>query len=108
MKLAPAPSHYRKDRTLTWNTSQNCAIEDLVSQVSNLFDIFDDISILLGPDLRFITDLPTMVDVEIPQLKCSFVIKKSRENLSEKLSKIKILPLDVDRSLSKDLLLKYS
>lgn len=75
-----------------------------MTQVSELFDIFEEISVLLGPDLRFIKDIPATVDIEVPPLKCSLVIKKSRENLSEKLDKIKSLSLDVDMSLSEDLL----
>ncbi|GAB0097695.1 hypothetical protein DMENIID0001_133610 [Sergentomyia squamirostris] len=112
MQLAPIlPQHHRKDSlksTPGWTASQTRAVADILSQVSELFDLFDDISILLGPDLRFIRDLPMGgVDMQVPQLKCGLVIKKSRENLSEKLSKIKLIPLDSDKSLSEEFL-KYA
>ncbi|XP_055690795.1 uncharacterized protein LOC129794144 [Lutzomyia longipalpis] len=108
MTLAPVVSHHRNKRPSLgwsgWDASQNRVIEEFLTQVSDLFDIFDEISILLGPDLRFIREIPATVDMEVPPLKCSLVIKKSRENLSEKLDKIKKLPLDCDRSLSRELL----
>lgn len=91
MRLSPIPPRQPsiKKKTVTWSDSQQRAIVDLITEASALMDVFDQVSLLLGPHINL--NAPTKIeDTVIPPSKWGPILEKSCQDLEEELNNFKL------------------
>lgn len=92
MRLSPILPRTRshKKKTVSWNDTQQEAVVNLLHEASALIDIFDQMSIILGPEVK-LNNLPEkpMETVEIPKSKWDPILTESCNSLQEKITNFK-------------------
>ncbi|XP_055589421.1 uncharacterized protein LOC129741699 isoform X1 [Uranotaenia lowii] len=96
MRLSPIPprKHRPNKKTVTWSDTQRRAVSELVEGATALMDMFDEVSLLLGPDIKFHV-MPPEEDFKLPPPKWAPLLDKSCDLLEEKLAQVKHIE-DVD------------
>ncbi|EDS31627.1 conserved hypothetical protein [Culex quinquefasciatus] len=98
MRLSPIPP--RKPRapnkkTVTWSDTQHRAVSDLLHEATALVDMFDQVSMLLGPDIKLhAIPPPTQDEFQLPPPKWEPLLVKSCDLLEEKLARVRHLNFD--------------
>lgn len=94
MRLSPVPLRHRRphSKRVTWSDSQQKIVTNLVSEANALINIFDQVTMLLGPDLR-LNPTPKFDENPLPPFKMDSLLKTSCDVLEEKIMKIKPIQL---------------
>jgi hypothetical protein len=100
MRLSPIPPRVRRPnkKIVTWSDAQHKAVSKLISEANALQDIFDKVSMLLGPDIK-VHDVPDVADYKMPPSKWDALLSESCDRLEAQLNSYE--PLDV-RELRKE------
>lgn len=91
MRLSPLPPKRKtlKKKTVSWSDTQERAVTELISEASAMMDAFDEVSMLLGPNLQ----LNDMIDVTemsaLPESKWDPILTQSCKTLADELKKFK-------------------
>lgn len=90
MRLSPIPPRMKsyKKKTVTWSDSQQKSVTKLLSEASALINIFDQLSIILGPELKlkFNDSLENdSEEIKIPPSKWDPILTESCKLLQEKI-----------------------
>ncbi|XP_062555407.1 uncharacterized protein LOC134220372 [Armigeres subalbatus] len=104
MRLSPIPPRRPRPnkKTVTWSDTQHRAVSDLLHEATALVDMFDHVSMLLGPDIK-LHSIPPQDDIKLPPPKWEPLLSKSCDLLEEKLAKVRHLTFE---DLDNDLLLQ--
>ncbi|EAT45981.1 AAEL002814-PA [Aedes aegypti] len=104
MRLSPIPPRRPRPnkKTVTWSDTQHRAVSDLLHEATALVDMFDHVSMLLGPDIK-LHSIPPQEDFKLPPPKWEPLLTKSCDLLEEKLAKVRHLTFE---DLDNDLLLQ--
>ncbi|XP_053682834.1 uncharacterized protein LOC128733186 [Sabethes cyaneus] len=97
MRLSPIPARKPKTnnkKSVTWSDAQHRAVSDLLHEATALVDIFDQVSMLLGPDIKLHTIPVAEDDFNLPPPKWEPLLTKSCHILEEKLAKVRHLNCD--------------
>uniref|UniRef100_A0AAG5CX27 Uncharacterized protein n=1 Tax=Anopheles atroparvus TaxID=41427 RepID=A0AAG5CX27_ANOAO len=101
MRLSPIPPRRPRrpnQKTVTWSDRQHRAVSKLLNEASALVDMFDHVSLLLGPDIK-LHKLPPQQEFNLPPPKWEPLLTKSCDLLEEKLAQVQHLTLnDLERS----------
>lgn len=87
MHLSPIPARRVnfKRRSVTWSDAQHQAVSELMFEASALLDVFDNVAMLIGPDLN--VKLPatktTFETLKLPESKWQPILEKSSKDLEE-------------------------
>lgn len=86
MHLSPIPARRAnfKRKSVTWSDAQHQAVSELMFEASALLDVFDNVAMLIGPDLN--AKLPpkaTFETLKLPESKWQPVLEKSSKDLEE-------------------------
>ncbi|XP_037918843.1 uncharacterized protein LOC119656550 isoform X2 [Hermetia illucens] len=96
MKLSPTPVRRAslKKKSVSWGESQHNAVAELVSEANALLNVFDQMSIVLGPDLQ-LSKLPEKEDTNIQYLSEYWdpILRESERGLDEKVRSLKYTTL---------------
>uniref|UniRef100_A0A1Q3FSL8 Uncharacterized protein n=1 Tax=Culex tarsalis TaxID=7177 RepID=A0A1Q3FSL8_CULTA len=98
MRLSPVPP--RKPRapnkkTVTWSDTQHRAVSELLQEATALVDMFDQVSMLLGPDIKLhAIPPPSQDEFQLPPPKWEPLLVKSCDLLEEKLARVRHLNFD--------------
>lgn len=85
---------------VTWSDTQQRVITELVTEASALMEMFDQVSLLLGPNIR-LNETPVLDDSHMPPFKLDVLLKNSCDLLEEKINQIKPITLvDTEKLLS--------
>nr|XP_029723256.1 uncharacterized protein LOC109403871 [Aedes albopictus] len=101
MRLSPIPPRRPRPnkKTVTWSDTQHRAVSDLLHEATALVDMFDHVSMLLGPDIK-LHSIPPQEDFKLPPPKWEPLLSKSCDLLEEKLAKVRHLTFeDLDEEL---------
>lgn len=103
MRLSPIPLRRPRPnkKTVTWSDTQQRAVSDLLHEATALVDMFDHVSMLLGPDIK-LHSIPPQEEFKLPPPKWEPLLTKSCDLLEQKLAQVRHLTLD---DLDNDLLL---
>lgn len=92
MNLSPVPKKPKiaKRKTVTWNDKQ-LAVTKLLDEASALIDIFDEMSMVLGPEVKLKNTAPiSKIDIlEIPKSKWDPILTASCNALQNTISNFK-------------------
>ncbi|XP_058452123.1 uncharacterized protein LOC131430884 isoform X2 [Malaya genurostris] len=102
MRLSPVlPRKPRPNKkTVTWSDTQHRAVSNLIHEATALVDMFDQVSMLLGPDIKLHAVKPQEEEFELPPPKWEPLLTKSCHLLQEKLEQVRHLTCeDVDDQL---------
>jgi len=90
MKLSPITSRRpsMKKKNVTWSDKEHLVIKEFLHEANELLNIFDKVTMLLGPDININNNLPNINDIEIPEFKWDPILTNSCNLLDEKLQKI--------------------
>lgn len=92
MTLSPMserPKKSLKKKSVTWNDRQ-LAVTRLLNEASALIDIFDEMSMILGPEVKLNqTPCSESNAVTIPESKLNLILSESCDALQEKLINFK-------------------
>lgn len=96
MRLSPV--HPRRPprpnkKTVTWSDTQHRAVSDLLHEATALVDMFDQVSMLLGPDIK-LHAIPPQEEFKLPPPKWEPLLTKSCDLLEEKLALVRHLTYD--------------
>jgi hypothetical protein len=88
-RLSPIPTRERRPnkKEVSWSGEQVKVVSDLISEANALMDIFDQVAMLLGPDIK----LHKVSDVEefvLPPSKYNEELNKSCEKIEKNLQKL--------------------
>uniref|UniRef100_A0A182M9C8 Uncharacterized protein n=1 Tax=Anopheles culicifacies TaxID=139723 RepID=A0A182M9C8_9DIPT len=95
MRLSPVPPRRPRapnQKTVTWSDRQHRAVSKLINEASALVDMFDHVSLLLGPDIT-LHKLPPQQEFHLPPAKWEPLLTKSCDLLEEKLAQVRHLSL---------------
>ncbi|ETN58566.1 hypothetical protein AND_009865 [Anopheles darlingi] len=95
MRLSPIPPRRPRaphQKTVTWSDRQHRAVSRLLDEASALVDMFDHVSLLLGPDIE-LHKLPPQQEFSLPPPKWEPLLVKSCDLLEEKLAQVRHLSL---------------
>uniref|UniRef100_A0A182PA69 Uncharacterized protein n=1 Tax=Anopheles epiroticus TaxID=199890 RepID=A0A182PA69_9DIPT len=95
MRLSPVPPRKPRapnQKTVTWSDRQHRAVSKLINEASALVDMFDHVSMLLGPDIA-LHKLPPQQEFHLPPAKWEPLLTKSCDLLEEKLAQVRHLSL---------------
>lgn len=87
MTLSPLqrrPKSNKKKKSVTWNDRQ-LAVTKLLTEASALIDIFNEVSIMLGPEMS-LNQIPTGESVYIPKSKWDPILTESCNDLENALT----------------------
>lgn len=88
MHLSPIPprkANYKR-KSVTWSDAQHQAVSELMFEASALLDVFDNVALLLGPELNLkLSPKTTFESSKLPESKWQPVLEKSSEDLEEHL-----------------------
>lgn len=103
MRLSPIPPRrpHPNKKTVTWSDTQHRAVSDLLHEATALVDMFDHVSMLLGPDIK-LHPIPPQEEFKLPPPKWEPLLTKSCDLLEEKLAQVRHLTFE---DLDNDLLL---
>ncbi|XP_053680415.1 uncharacterized protein LOC128731330 [Anopheles nili] len=90
MRLSPVPPRRPRgpnQKTVTWSDRQHRAVSKLLTEASALVDMFDHVSLLLGPDIT-LHKLPPQQEFHLPPAKWEPLLTKSCDLLEEKLAQV--------------------
>lgn len=88
--IAPRPQTNSLRRAVTWNDGQQQAVTELLSEASALIDVFDQMSMILGPEVSLHPSPQTFAhNVAIPPSKWDPILTESCNLLEEKLRSFK-------------------
>uniref|UniRef100_A0A1I8JW82 Uncharacterized protein n=1 Tax=Anopheles quadriannulatus TaxID=34691 RepID=A0A1I8JW82_ANOQN len=93
MRLSPVPPRKPRapnQKTVTWSDRQHRAVSKLINEASALVDMFDHVSLLLGPDIT-LHKLPPQQEFQLPPAKWEPLLTKSCDLLEEKLAQVRHL-----------------
>ncbi|XP_058840009.1 uncharacterized protein LOC131695490 [Topomyia yanbarensis] len=102
MRLSPVqPRKPRPDKkTVTWSDTQHRAVSNLLHEATALVDMFDQVSMLLGPDIKLNAIQPQEEEFKLPPPKWEPLLIKSCHALQDKLEQVRHLTCDdVDEQL---------
>lgn len=91
MRLSPIPPRQPsiKKKTVSWSDSQQRAIVDLITEASALIDVFDQVSLLLGPHIKL--RAPTKIEnTVIGPSKWGPILERQCQELEEELNNFKV------------------
>lgn len=93
MTLTPVekrPSNSMKKKSVTWNERQ-LAVTKLINEASALIDIFNEVSIMIGPEmnLKLPKDEINPSSLSIPKSKWEPILSESCSDLQETLTNFK-------------------
>lgn len=86
MHLSPLPARRAniKRKSVTWSDAQHQAVSELMFEASALLDVFDNVALLLGPDLNVkLSPKSTYKSLKLPESKWQPVLEKSSKDLEE-------------------------
>lgn len=108
MRLSPTPLRHPRpnSKRVTWSDKQHKIVTDLVSEANALMNIFDQVTMLLGPDIR-LNPAPKLDETPIPIFQMDSLLKNSCDVLEEKIKNLNPIQL-IETKIMKDELLKYS
>lgn len=87
--IAPRARGYKK-KMVTWNDSQQEAVVNLLNEASALIDVFDEMSMILGPEVKLNSPLDRPIEaIEIPTSKWDPILTDSCNLLKEKITNFK-------------------
>lgn len=91
MRLSPIPPRQPslKKKTVSWSDLQQRAVAELITEASALMDVFDQVSMLLGPQVN-LSASTKMENTVIPPSKWGPILKKSCDDLEEELNNFKL------------------
>ncbi|XP_050069921.1 uncharacterized protein LOC126558030 [Anopheles maculipalpis] len=95
MRLSPIPPRRPRapnQKTVTWSDRQHRAVSKLINEASALVDMFDHVSLLLGPDIS-LHKLPPQQEFRLPPAKWEPLLTKSCDLLEEKLAQVRHLTM---------------
>uniref|UniRef100_A0A8W7Q3S0 Uncharacterized protein n=1 Tax=Anopheles coluzzii TaxID=1518534 RepID=A0A8W7Q3S0_ANOCL len=101
MRLSPVPPRKPRapnQKTVTWSDRQHRAVSKLINEASALVDMFDHVSLLLGPDIT-LHKLPPQQEFQLPPAKWEPLLTKSCDLLEEKLAQVDIRNAELNASL---------
>lgn len=109
MRLSPVLPRRRRPnlKTVTWSDSQQRAVNELITEASALIDMFDQVSMLLGPDINLNDVKHINADDVIPPFKYDSILTESCNLLEQKLAKLRPVKFKEIEELSPELL-KYA
>lgn len=87
MTLSPLqrrPKSSRKKKSVTWNDRQ-LAVTRLLNEASALIDIFNEVSVMLGPEMS-LNQVPSDESVLIPESKLDPILTESCNDLEKALT----------------------
>lgn len=92
MHLSPIPARRTnyKRKSVTWSDAQHKAVSELMIEATALLDVFDNVALLIGPDLN--AKLPPKTNFEtlkLPESKWQPVLEKSTKDLDQCLKNFK-------------------
>lgn len=92
MRLYPLhqrqPNYRSKRPQVYWSDNQRRAVSRLIDEASSLLNMFDDVSLLLGPETKLNNPIKMNED-PLPPSKWDPILTKSCEILKEELNKFK-------------------
>lgn len=106
MTLSPIPIRRQRlnTKSVTWSDPHHLsAVSELISEASALVNIFDRVSLILGPDVK-LNKLPPKEDFSLPTLKWDPLLKRSCDLLEEKINELRPVKLREFTKLSPELL----
>ncbi|CRL07426.1 CLUMA_CG020396, isoform A [Clunio marinus] len=85
-RLSPLPSRHQQSNVnqVIWNDSQVRIVSDLIQEAKALMDMFDQVAMLLGPDIK-LHYVSEVEDFELPPSKYSGEMMKTCEKLEASL-----------------------
>lgn len=91
MRLSPLPPKRAtiKKKTVSWSDTQERAVTELISEASALMDAFDEVSMLLGPNLQLNDTINVTETAALPESKWDPILTQSCQTLAEELKKFK-------------------
>lgn len=91
VQLRPPPIiSSQQRRNVSWNDQQQHAVSALLSEASALIDVFDQMSVILGPEVPLAVPLKSPADqLTIPPSKWEPILAESCLQLDEKLRNFK-------------------
>ncbi|XP_035900608.1 uncharacterized protein LOC118506919 [Anopheles stephensi] len=95
MRLSPVPPRRPRapnQKTVTWSDRQHRAVSKLINEATALVDMFDHVSLLLGPDIT-LHKLPPQQEFRLPPAKWEPLLTKSCDLLEEKLAQVRHLSM---------------
>ncbi|XP_055523568.1 uncharacterized protein LOC129717576 [Wyeomyia smithii] len=102
MRLSPVLPRKPKTnkKSVTWSDTQRRAVSELLHEATALVDIFDQVSMLLGPDIKLHTISAGEDDFKLPPPKWEPLLTKSCHILEEKLANVRHLTCeDLDEQI---------
>lgn len=91
MRLSPLPPKRPtlKKKTVSWSDTQERAVAELISEASAMMDAFDEVSMLLGPNLQ-LNDMNDVTEMTaLPESKWDPILTQSCQTLADELKKFK-------------------
>lgn len=88
MKLSPIPMRRNQNLSLkrvNWCDLQHKAVNDLILEASKLIDVFDDVAILLGPNLNLRSTIKLEDSTVTPLSKWAPILTQTCDLLDEQL-----------------------
>lgn len=91
MRLSPLPPKRTtlKKKTVSWSDAQERAVTDLISEAAAMMDAFDQVSMLLGPNLQLNETIDVSEETALPTSKWDSILTQSCQNLADELKKCK-------------------
>lgn len=90
VQLRPQPSVSSHRKTVSWNDHHQNAVSELLTEASALIDVFDQMAMILGPEVPLSAPLKSPADnLTIPPSKWEPILAESCSQLDEKLRNFK-------------------
>ncbi|KAG4068361.1 hypothetical protein HA402_007881 [Bradysia odoriphaga] len=86
MHLSPLPPRRTniKRKSVTWSDAQHQAVSELMFEATALLDVFDNVAMLIGPDLNVkLTPNAKFESLKLPESKWQPLLEKSTKELDE-------------------------
>ncbi|CAH1728665.1 unnamed protein product [Chironomus riparius] len=85
-RLSPVPERISRPK-VTWSDTQIKVVNDLMSEATALFALFDQVAMLLGPDIK-LHNISDVEEFELPASKYNEELTKSCEKLEASLKRL--------------------
>lgn len=88
-RLSPIPMRERRPnkKEVTWSDSQVRVVSDLINEANALMDMFDQVAMLLGPDIK-LHNVSDVEDFVLPPSKHNEELTKTCEKIEKNLQKL--------------------
>lgn len=86
MHLSPLPARRSnfKRKSVTWSDAQHQAVSQLMFEATALLDVFDNVAMLIGPDINVkLAPSTNFESLKLPESKWQPVLEKSSKDLDE-------------------------